>query len=218
MTSQPVLAQLAAGTAFIAGAAVSVPITRWLNTNRWRHDDEPGATYIRAWVAALLVGAVAAGAVLPLVTASWWPAAVAAFVLAVTAYPAAVIDCAVRRVPEPLVLTCYGAIGATLTVGAAVTGMWASLWRSAASGVILWVGFFLYALFGSMGFADVQLMGLVGLVLGWVSWPAALMSGPIVLAVGGLWAVVLLAAGRRGQFAFAPAIFVGALTTLALYT
>lgn len=37
-------------------------------------------------------------------------------------------------------------------------------------------------------------------------------------AVGGLWAVVLLAAGRRGQFAFAPAIILGALTTLVLYT
>lgn len=57
-----------------------------------------------------------------------------------------------------------------------------------------------------------QLIGLAGLVLGWISWQAALMSGPIVLAVGGLWAVALLAAGRRGQFAFAPAVFLGALT------
>ena len=219
-TAGAVLGQLPAATAFSAAAAASVPITRWLNTNRWRHHDEPGATQVRPWVAALFVG-VAAAVVAQLATPAWWPAAVAAFLLTMAGYPAAVIDRAVHRVPEPLVLTCYGAIGATLTVSAALTGMWASLWRAAACAAcaaILWVGFFLYALLGSMGFADVQLIGLVGLVLGWISWQAALMSGPIVLAVGGLWAVGLLAAGRRGHFPFAPAVFLGALTTLTLYT
>ncbi len=44
------------------------------------------------------------------------------------------------------------------------------------------------------------------------------MSAPIILAVGGRWAVALLVGGRHGQFAFAPSVFFGALTTLILYT
>ncbi len=41
--------------------------------------------------------------------------------------------------------------------------MWASLWRAVVCPGALWLGFFLYALLGSMGFTDVQLMGPVGL-------------------------------------------------------
>ncbi|MGB8384981.1 MAG: hypothetical protein WCG47_27715 [Dermatophilaceae bacterium] len=53
-------------------------------------------------------------------------------------------------------------------------------------------GFFLYALVGWLGSADVQMMGLAGLVLGWVGWGPGLMVAAVVLLIGGAWATVLL--------------------------
>jgi len=51
--------------------------------------------------------------------------------------------------------------------------------------------------------------GLAGLTLGCVGSRPDLTGGPIVLAVGGLWATRLLVFGRHGTFAFAPPIMVG---------
>ena len=128
------------------------------------------------------------------------------------------IDVAVKRVREPLVLGLYAASGVLLGGGALVTGQWGHLGRALPTGAVAWLCFFLYALITRFGFAAVQLMGLCALVLGWVGWWPAVMVGPVVLAVGGAAAVVLLILGRRGTFPFAPAVLAGFLITIAVYT
>ena len=214
MTSTQVLVAAAAG----AGGAAAALIVERLNRNAWRKPEESGTTHLKWWVVVPTLAVVAGGIVWRLGTAQLWPAAATALVLAVSGTPIVIIDAAVQRVPEPVVLAAYGLVAAVLVVGAAVTGDWGALGRAAACGALLWAGFFLYALVTSMGFGDVQLMGLAGLTLGWVGWWPGLMVGPVVLLVGSLMAICLLLAGRRGSFAFAPPIAAGFLLTLIALT
>ena len=204
--------------AVVAGMVAAVLIVQWLNRNAWRNPGEEGRTRVRWWAAAAALGLVAGIIVWRLGTNQLWPATAAALVLAGAGTPIAIIDTAVRRIPEPIILTAYALVGAALLVGAIITRQWGALGRATACGATLWAGFFLYALITSMGFGDVQLMGLAGLTLGWVGWWPGLMVAPIALLVGGLWATVLLVTGRRGTFAFAPPILVAALLTIAVLT
>jgi leader peptidase (prepilin peptidase)/N-methyltransferase len=66
---------------------------------------------------------------------------------------------------------------------------------------------------GGLGFGDVKLAGVLGLLLGWLGW------GPVVVSVlgafvsGGVLALILLLAGRAGRsshIAFGPSMIVGA--------
>lgn len=197
-----------------AGAVAAVPAAAWLNAGSWRHDDEPGRTRIPP-AAAVVALAVVAGVIgLRWGTATGWPAAAAAVVVAVAGSCGAVVDQAVRRVPEPLILAAYGTVGALLLLGAAVTGDWAAAGTALACGVIIWVSAFAWALISGMGFADVQLLGLLALTFGWHGWTAGLLVAPVAITVGSLWAVVLLLRGRRGQFAYAPPIMTGALVAV----
>ena len=209
---------IAIAVAAAVGALSAIPIVHQLNSNRWRTSREPGVTQVRWWVLAVALGLVAGVIVWRLGTAQAWPAAAAALVLAGVGAPIVVIDTAVRRVPEPIVLTAYALVAVVLLVGAVITGQWGALGRAVACGAILWVGFFLYATLTSMGFGDVQLMGLAGLTLGWVGWWPGLLVAPAVLLVGGLWAVTLLVAGRRGAIAFAPPLLAGVLVTILTVT
>lgn len=206
--------------AAVLGALAGAGISRWLNTNRWRRDDEPGTTRVSPLLGAAALAAVSGVVVACLGRPPWWPAAVAAVALAWLGMAVVVIDSAVQRVPEPLVLATYAVELSALTVGAAVTGQWGSWARALGAGAVVWVLAFGYSLLTGTGFGDVQLMGLAGLVLGWVGWAPALMAGVVVLAAGGVWAVVLLLRGhhRRGTFPLGPALMTGVLATVVLYT
>lgn len=200
-------------------AAAAGGVSWWLNGNRWRLADEPGRTRVRLWLSMPACAAAAALVVARLGTPQWWPAAVAGCVLVLAGLAAVVTDLAVRRVLEPVVLSTYGLELAALVAGAAVTGRGAALVEAVAAAAGVWALFFLLALVGgSMGFADVQLAGLVGLVLGWVGWPAAALAAAAMLLTGGVWAVVLLIRGRRGTFAYAPPLLLGALVSVMVLT
>ncbi len=205
-----------AALAFCAGVLCAVPGLVWVRSGRWQRAGEPNAVAPWWWVVVAGMGVVLVW--WRLGDQSRWPAAAAAALLVVLGGAGVLIDLAVKRVPEPLVLGLYAAIGMLLGGGALVTGQWAQLSRAAAAGALVWIGFFLYALFTRLGFADVQLIGLCALVLGWVGWWPAVMVGPVVLAVGGAAAVVLLILGRRGTFPFAPAVLAGFLLTVGIYT
>jgi leader peptidase (prepilin peptidase)/N-methyltransferase len=85
----------------------------------------------------------------------------------------------------------------------------------AAAFVILWlIAFFT----GGLGFGDVKLGGLLGLVCGLESGYAAALGALILpMVLGGLVALPLLFAGRRKhEFAFGPYMVAGALLILLL--
>lgn len=205
----------AAALAFLGGALGAVPGLWWVRSGRWQRD---GDLVVRPpWWWVLVAGLATVVVWWRLGDQSRWPAAIAATVMVVLGGAGMLIDLAVKRVPEPLVLGLYAAVALTLAGGALATGQWGAVGRAVACGVAVWVFFFLYALLTRLGFADVQLMGLCALVLGWVGWWPGLIVAPVVLAAGGVAAVVLLALGRRGTFPFAPSVLAGFLLTLGVY-
>jgi leader peptidase (prepilin peptidase)/N-methyltransferase len=101
-----------------------------------------------------------------------------------------------------------------LTVAAALTGSWSSLLTALAGGVILGGFYLLLALAwpGGMGFGDVKLAGVIGILLGWLGWNALAVGSIAAFLLGGIVGIVLLVAGRGAKtaLAFGPWMLVGA--------
>jgi leader peptidase (prepilin peptidase)/N-methyltransferase len=102
-----------------------------------------------------------------------------------------------------------------------VLGTWWPLVRAAAAAAAT----FLVAAGASalgpeaLGFGDVKLLGVLGLVLGWFGWGMLLTGVFLGLLVGAFVSLVLLAtrrAGRRTAIPFGPPLLAGAVLALAL--
>ncbi|WP_347350389.1 hypothetical protein [Intrasporangium sp.] len=202
----------------VGSAAAGLRAARWLERGGWRRPGEQAALPRLPSVRVLLAGLMgAAGALVGwgLLRPGWWPAGLAGLVFVLAAAPGAVVDLAVHRVPEPLVLTMQAGVVALLLTGALVTGDWGSLGRAVAAGVTAWLAVFGLALVTGLGFADVQLFGTAALCLGWVGWLPAVWVVGAGFVVGGLCAAVMRAAGRSGPVPMAPSIGLGFLLTVA---
>jgi leader peptidase (prepilin peptidase)/N-methyltransferase len=69
----------------------------------------------------------------------------------------------------------------------------------------------------SLGFGDVKLAGVIGLVLGWLGIDHAVVGLLAGFLAGGVIAIVLLVAQRAGlksHIAFGPAMLLGAFASL----
>ncbi|SFL16468.1 prepilin peptidase [Geodermatophilus ruber] len=131
------------------------------------------------------------------------------------------VDLAVHRLPDRVTFPACAAVAAALLVDAAVLGTWPALLRAvlaagAAFGLAL-----LAALLSpeGLGFGDVKLLALLGLVLGWVGWGALLAGVFLGLLTGALVSLALVAgrrAGWRTALPFGPPLLVGAALALAL--
>lgn len=129
------------------------------------------------------------------------------------------IDLAVRRLPDVLVLPAYPLLTGLLAVSAAVRHDWGSLGRAALGAAVLSACFLTMALVHppGMGLGDVKLSGLIGLVLGWFSWPALAVgafAGFFLGAVAGLGVMATSPLGRRATVPFGPFMVAGALLAL----
>lgn len=135
---------------------------------------------------------------------------VALALVAATGIVAGWVDAFECRLPDVLVLPAYPAVAALLLA----TGDADAMLRAAACAV---AGSALYAAgwaLGQVGFGDVKLAGLLGLVLGWVSWQtAAAALVATVLIAGGQAAAVM--AMRREDFPLGPAMLLGTATAFA---
>jgi leader peptidase (prepilin peptidase)/N-methyltransferase len=131
-----------------------------------------------------------------------------------------VIDVRTHRLPDRLVGPGVCWLLVTLTLAAVVTGQPGALGRAVLGGLASAIGYLLLGLAraGGLGLGDVKLGGLLGLWLGWFGWSAVL-AGPVAAFVlGGVFASVLLVAGRAGRksaFAFGPWMLVGAAVATA---
>jgi leader peptidase (prepilin peptidase)/N-methyltransferase len=68
-----------------------------------------------------------------------------------------------------------------------------------------------------LGFGDVKLAGLLGLLMGWLGWGPVIVSVLAAFVIGGLSALILLVAGRASRsshIAFGPSMILGALVAL----
>jgi leader peptidase (prepilin peptidase) / N-methyltransferase len=200
----------------LAGAVVGAVTGRQLATGGYRIESDRAGELPRHW---------------------WWPAVLLAVLWAVlgwrigdyagwAALPAFLyfgwltvalvwIDADVHRLPDGLVLPSYPVLLVLLVVATAGLGLWGELVRGLACMAVIWGLFFVLHLVSpsSLGFGDVKLAGLIGLLVGWIGVAqavVALMSG---FLVGGLVAVVMLLGrrvGLRSHIAFGPAMLAGA--------
>ncbi len=133
----------------------------------------------------------------------------------------ALIDVAVKRLPNAIVLPSYAVAGVLLLTASAVTRDGTAALRAVAAMAVLYAGYLALALLypGGMGFGDVKLAGLLGLYLGWLGWGPVWVGTLAGFLLGGLAGTALLVvrrAGRRTAIPFGPAMLGGALISVFL--
>ena len=131
----------------------------------------------------------------------------------------AFIDLDVRRLPNVLVFPAYPVLAVLLAVAAWVRGDWESLLRAGVGGLALFGFFFALRLIHpqGMGFGDVKLAGVVGMVLGYLSWSALVIgafAGFFLGAVVGVLVIAVTGGGRKTAVPFGPFMIAGALAAL----
>ena len=112
-------------------------------------------------------------------------------------------------------------IVAALTI---VVGNWAAITQENSKRLLAYssisnAGYLLLGLArpGQLGGGDIKLAGLVGLVLGWVGWPALLSGAVLGFVLSAVASLVLLAARRvtmRSAISFGPFLLGGALLAI----
>lgn len=131
----------------------------------------------------------------------------------------ALIDLDTHRLPDVLVLPAYPVLAVLLGAAAVWQGDLGAFGRAVVGGAALYVLYYALALAkpGGMGFGDVKLAGIVGVVLGYSSWSALLVGGFAAFLLGGVTGVALLAthrADRRSGVPFGPFMVAGAILAL----
>lgn len=120
------------------------------------------------------------------------------------------IDLYQRRLPDLLILPAYPLAGALLIA----TGDPDTLLRAVACSAIAMALYGIGCLSGHIGFGDVKLAGLLGLVTGWAAWEAAALALAATILVGGGQAAAVVAMGRK-DFPYGPAMLTGTATAIA---
>lgn len=120
------------------------------------------------------------------------------------------IDAYERRLPDVLVLPLYPVVAALL-LG---TGEADAMLRAATCGAGAMALYGIGCAAGQVGFGDVKLAGVLGLVLGWASWQTAVVALTATALIGGGQAAVVTARGRK-HFPYGPAMLAGAAAALA---
>lgn len=140
-------------------------------------------------------------------------------VVAVIGVLLAAIDVACRRLPDPLVATAGLAALVLLNAATLARGDAAALLRALAGSAALGAAYFLLALLpgAHLGFGDVKLAAVLGLLLGWLGWGAVLLGALLPHLISGPVALALLLArraGRKTELPFGPALLAGALAAV----
>jgi leader peptidase (prepilin peptidase)/N-methyltransferase len=166
---------------------------------------------VTAVFAGLLAGAVELTGLRPATLALAW-AAGAGVVLGA-------VDLAVHRLPDRVTYPAYAVCGAALLVDAAVLGSWGDLVRALTAGAAAFAVAAGAAGISpeALGFGDVKLLGLLGLVLGWFGWGVLLAGVFLGLLTGAAVSLGLLAtrrAGWRTALPFGPPLIAGAVLAL----
>jgi leader peptidase (prepilin peptidase)/N-methyltransferase len=148
------------------------------------------------------------------------PWALAAYLyLAAAGIALAMIDIDVKRLPDAIVLPSYAVVAVLLTVAAMGTHDWWPLARAAIGAAALFAFYFALVLAypAGMGFGDVKLAGVLGALMGYLSWSALIVAtfGAFLLgAVVGIALMVTNRGGRKTAIPFGPFMIVCALITV----
>lgn len=129
------------------------------------------------------------------------------------------IDTDTHRLPNVIVLPSYPVLALLLTLATVVRDEPSALLRAAIGGVALYSFYFMTHLAypRGMGFGDVKLAGLIGAMLGYVSYSTLLIGAFLAFALGSVVSVALLASGRasrKSHLPFGPYMIVAVLLAL----
>ena len=206
----------------VAGAAVGAASGQVLATGGYRIESDGELSPPPRWVwAAVGVAALWAFLAWRVGDVAGWAALPAYLLFGWLAVALVWIDADVHRLPDGLVLPAYPALLVLVALASGGVGDWRALGRALACLAACYVAYFVLAWISpsSLGFGDVKLSGLIGLVLGWWSVPQAVMGVLAAFLVGGVVAVVMLVGrrvGLRSHIAFGPSMLVGAFLALAV--
>ena len=202
----------------LAGGLALGPWLARVSIRLARRDDAVPAGPLRTALTVVLVALALAGALL---AAGVRPGTVALAWAGVAGVVLAQVDLAVHRLPDRVTVPAYAAVATALLVDAVALGTWTALLRAVLAGAAAFGLAACAAVLSprGLGFGDVKLLGLLGLVLGWVGWGALLAGVFLGLVAGAAASVTLVAAGRAGwrtALPFGPPLLVGAALALAL--
>ena len=129
------------------------------------------------------------------------------------------IDLDVGRLPNAIVYPSYVVLAVLLAIAAFTQSDPAALLRAAVGAVALFLLYFACAFLypAGMGFGDVKLAGIIGGVLGFVSYPVLLVGAYAAFLLGSIVGIVKIVRGRasgRSALAFGPFMIAGALLSL----
>ena len=148
------------------------------------------------------------------------PWALAAYLyLAAAGVALAMIDIDVKRLPDKIMLPSYAVVAALLTVAAVGEHDWWPLGRAAIGAASLFTFYFaiVFAYPEGMGFGDVKLAGVLGALMGYLSWSALIVAtfGAFLLgAIVGVALIVTSRGGRKTAIPFGPFMIAFALVTV----
>ncbi|WP_181025737.1 prepilin peptidase [Rathayibacter rathayi] len=128
----------------------------------------------------------------------------------------AIVDLRTHRLPDRIIFPAYGVLAALLAFSALSGADVAAPGRAAATAALTGLLYTALNRWGSMGLGDVKLGILLGLILGWAGWSAAI-AGPIFgFLIAFVVAIALLIAGKGKSFhiAFGPYLIGGALIAI----
>ncbi|MFQ4149959.1 A24 family peptidase [Arthrobacter sp. LAPM80] len=159
--------------------------------------------------------------------AQLWPDAPAAFWLVllaglyyvVMAVWLAAIDIKHQLLPNRIVFPSAGIAGLLLLLASLFMLDGGTAVRTVLGGAALWAVYVVLRLIypAGMGYGDVKLAFVLGLYLGFVSWPAVLWGTFLAFILAAAWGLALMAV-RRGtgktQIPFGPFMLAGALVML----
>ena len=139
--------------------------------------------------------------------------------LAAAGIALSMIDIDVKRLPDAIVLPSYAVVAVLLTVAAAGAGDWWPLGRAAIGAAALFAFYFglAFAYPAGMGFGDVKLAGVLGALMGYLSWSALIVStfGAFLFgALAGIALIVTSRGRRKTAIPFGPFMIAAALVTV----
>ncbi len=131
----------------------------------------------------------------------------------------AMIDRDVGRLPNAIVYPSYPVLALLLGIAALAQRDPAALLRAAVGAAALFLLYLVvaYVYPAGMGFGDVKLAGLVGGVLGFMSYPVLAVGAFAAFFIGSIIGILEILSGRRKKgstIAFGPFMIIGALLSL----
>lgn len=193
----------------------NVPVVGWLLL-RGRCADCHSPISVRYPLVEMMTAVLFVAIAVRLARADLLPALPAYLFFAAAGICLAAIDLDVRRLPNAIVLPAYPVLAALLTIAALVQHNPAALLRAGVGAAALFAFYFVLAFVhpSGMGFGDVKLAGIVGGVLGFLSYPTLLVGAFSAFFLGSVVGmVVILSLRGTGKTAipFGPFMIAAAL-------